>query len=216
MTTNDERQIATTTTNDLPWLLNTGIFSLSLSFSGPWFFLYVTARVFVTLGFKEEEQPLAGEANRNVRRRRRRSEVIHWFHMDSSSSTSTNADSLPRYAVKLCGCNDQAIIRVTNSEPNRGKIYYSCPNNRKCDMWEWCRPINRRQNRGQSVTTQRRASHEDKTQNPTLRVQNARIGDDNAMAAKIQVLEGQQANMKMMIVCLTTVVFCLLYCSVLK
>ncbi|KAI8538641.1 hypothetical protein RHMOL_Rhmol09G0120000 [Rhododendron molle] len=72
------------------------------------------------------------------------------------------------------------------------------------------------QNRGQSVTTQRRASHEDETQNPKLRVQNARIGDDNAMAAKIQVLEGQQANMKMMIVCLSTAVFCLLYFSVLK
>ncbi|KAI8568143.1 hypothetical protein RHMOL_Rhmol02G0174700 [Rhododendron molle] len=137
--------------------------------------------------------------------------------MDSSFSTSTNVDSFPRYAVKLCGCNDLAVIRVTNSEPNRGRIYYSCPNNRKCDMWEWCRPINGRQNRGQSVTTQRRASHEDETQNPTLRVQNARIGDDNAMAAEIQVLEGQQANMKMMIVCLSTVVFCLLFVfSVLK
>ncbi|KAI8567811.1 hypothetical protein RHMOL_Rhmol02G0150800 [Rhododendron molle] len=99
--------------------------------------------------------------------------LCYRFHMDSSSSTSTNADSLPR-------------------------------------------PINRRQNRGQSVTTQRRASHEDETQNPTIRLQNARIGDDNAMAAKIQVLEGQQANMKMMIVCLTTVVFCLLFFSVLK
>ncbi|KAI8534859.1 hypothetical protein RHMOL_Rhmol10G0129400 [Rhododendron molle] len=96
--------------------------------------------------------------------------------MNSSSSTSTNADSFQRYAIKLCGCNDQAVIRVTNSEPNRGRIYYSCPNNRKCDMWEWCRPINRPQNRGQSVTTQRRASNEDETQNPRLRVQNARIG----------------------------------------
>ncbi|KAG5546249.1 hypothetical protein RHGRI_018428 [Rhododendron griersonianum] len=95
------------------------------------------------------------------------------FHMDCSSSTSTNADSFPR-------------------------------------------PINRRQNRGQSVTTQRKAFHEDETHNPTQRVQNARIGDDNVMAAKIQVLEGQQANMKMMIVCLGTVLLCLLCFSVLK
>ncbi|KAG5529945.1 hypothetical protein RHGRI_030351 [Rhododendron griersonianum] len=95
------------------------------------------------------------------------------FHMECSSSTSTNADSFPR-------------------------------------------PINRRQNRGQSVTTQRKAFHEDETHNPTQRVQNARIGDDNVMAAKIQVLEGQQANMKMMIVCLGTVLLCLLCFSVLK
>ncbi|KAF7123801.1 hypothetical protein RHSIM_Rhsim12G0058200 [Rhododendron simsii] len=123
--------------------------------------------------------------------------------MDSSSSTSTNA-MIPRYRTKYCHCKLQAVIRVTNSDPNRGKIYYSCPN-RVCDTWDWCKPINT----VPSVPTQRRFIDEDETERATSGDENARRGVDNAMAARMQVLEGQLGTVKMMVaMCLITMVLC--------
>ncbi|KAG5516057.1 hypothetical protein RHGRI_036940 [Rhododendron griersonianum] len=40
--------------------------------------------------------------------------------MDSSSSTSTNAP-MPRYRIRVCGCNLQAIIRVTTKQRLKGQ-----------------------------------------------------------------------------------------------
>ncbi|KAI8555877.1 hypothetical protein RHMOL_Rhmol05G0207700 [Rhododendron molle] len=123
--------------------------------------------------------------------------------MDSSSSTSTNA-VIPRYRTKYCHCKLQAVIRVTNSDPNRGKLYYSCPNG-VCQIWDWCKPINTVPN----VPTQRRFVHEDETEKGTSGDENARRGLDNAMAARMQVLEGQLGTVKMMVaMCLITIFLC--------
>ncbi|KAI8541016.1 hypothetical protein RHMOL_Rhmol08G0030300 [Rhododendron molle] len=123
--------------------------------------------------------------------------------MDSSSSTSTHG-MIPRYRTKYCHCKLQAVIRVTNSDPNRGKLYYSCPNG-VCDIWDWCKPMNI----APSVPTQRRVFHEDETENATTGDENARRGVDNAMVARMAVLEGQLGTLKMMVaMCLITIVLC--------
>ncbi|KAG5531534.1 hypothetical protein RHGRI_026217 [Rhododendron griersonianum] len=127
--------------------------------------------------------------------------------MDSSSSTTSTHAMIPRYITKYCYCKLQAVIRVTNSEPNRGKLYYTCPNG-ACDIWDWCKPINTVPN----VPTQRRFFHEDETENaPTgdERDENARCGVDNAMAARMAVLERQLGSVKMMMaMCLITILLC--------
>ncbi|KAG5536643.1 hypothetical protein RHGRI_024162 [Rhododendron griersonianum] len=125
--------------------------------------------------------------------------------MDSSSSTTSTHAMIPRYRTKYCYCKLHAVIRVTNSEPNRGKLYYTCPNG-ACD--DWCKPINT----VPSVPTQRRFFHEDATENaPTgdERDENARCGVDNAMAARMAVLERQLGSVKMMMaMCLITILLC--------
>ncbi|KAI8527574.1 hypothetical protein RHMOL_Rhmol12G0085700 [Rhododendron molle] len=60
-----------------------------------------------------------------------------------------------------------------------------------------------------SVPTQRRVFHEDETENATTADENARRGVDNAMVARMAVLEGQLGTLKMMMaMCLITIVLC--------
>ncbi|KAI8542155.1 hypothetical protein RHMOL_Rhmol08G0116900 [Rhododendron molle] len=60
-----------------------------------------------------------------------------------------------------------------------------------------------------SVPTQRRVFHEDETEIATTGDENARRGVDNAMVARMAVLEGQLGTLKMMMaMCLITIVLC--------
>ena len=38
-------------------------------------------------------------------------------------------------------CGKKADIRVTQSEMNKGKLYYACKQG-TCKFWEWCTPVN--------------------------------------------------------------------------
>ncbi|KAG5561244.1 hypothetical protein RHGRI_004315 [Rhododendron griersonianum] len=73
------------------------------------------------------------------------------------------------------------------------------------EIWDWCKPINT----APSVPTQRRFVHEDETEKATSGDENARRGVDNAMAARMQVVEGQLGTVKMMVaMCLINIVLC--------
>ncbi|KAH7858457.1 hypothetical protein Vadar_024074 [Vaccinium darrowii] len=105
--------------------------------------------------------------------------------MDSSSSNA--ATGMPRFQNRFCYCKLRATIQVTNSEPNRGKLYYACPNG-DCGYWNWCYPMNNE--RAQSVSSiQRRMITEVETENAMPR-------HDHAIALKLQKLEAKIGCMK--------------------
>ena len=72
----------------------------------------------------------------------------------SSGSSDTINGSL-KFKPRLCNCGKRAIVKVTENDKNRGRLYYVCPNG-YCAMWDWCNPIgdNTRVEAGQRTRVQ--------------------------------------------------------------
>ncbi|CAL5372077.1 unnamed protein product [Camellia sinensis] len=129
----------------------------------------------------------------------------HRDHMDMSSSS--NGEGVIKFRSKICYCGSKATIKVTESEKNRGKLYYLCPHG-KCSFWDWCKPINSFVG-GQMMMEDTEATvnrhtlpyEEDTT---TVNLMN-QIG---AMQTRMQVLEANMGFVK--IVMIMNVVLCLI------
>ena len=57
----------------------------------------------------------------------------------SSGSSDTIIGSL-KFKTRLCNCGKYAIVKVTENDKNRGRLYYVFPNG-YCAIWDWCNSI---------------------------------------------------------------------------
>ena len=120
------------------------------------------------------------------------------YRYTDASSTNTTHSTL-KYRSKSCICGQRAEIRVTQSEKNRGKLYYACAQ-RTCNFWEWCKPLN--------STMQARACRapESITEGmPSLDLQ-----------ARMKFIEGNQDNMKLVIVISIIINLFVLFIAIMK
>ncbi|KAK1292759.1 hypothetical protein QJS10_CPB17g00943 [Acorus calamus] len=63
-------------------------------------------------------------------------------HMASSSYSSRNNVSQLSFKNKVCiNSKNRAVVKVSESDKNSGKLYYSC-NARNCNYFEWVHSIN--------------------------------------------------------------------------
>ncbi|CAL5390105.1 unnamed protein product [Camellia sinensis] len=120
---------------------------------------------------------------------------VHWMDISSSS----NGGGVMKYRSKICYCGSKATIKVTESEKNRGKLYYLCPNG-KCGFWEWCKPVNSsvggEMMMEDTQTTVNRHTLSYEEESPATNLMNQM----RAMQTRMQVLEANMGFIKMIMI----------------
>ncbi|KAL7220571.1 hypothetical protein ACSBR2_013451 [Camellia fascicularis] len=101
----------------------------------------------------------------------------------SDMASSSNGSNILKYRNKTCLCGQKAVIEVTRSKrnKNKGKLYYACAE-RKCKFWDWCNPGN---STNESIDTVQRPLPQ---------------GNFKDVHTRLQVLEGNQGYMKLLII----------------
>ncbi|KAI8572503.1 hypothetical protein RHMOL_Rhmol01G0204300 [Rhododendron molle] len=65
--------------------------------------------------------------------------------MSSSSRWSTIQSRQPTFENKKCWCGLRAVVHISESSENPGRLYYRCPKDNKdkekCGYWKWCYQI---------------------------------------------------------------------------
>ncbi|XP_043718039.1 uncharacterized protein LOC122665987 [Telopea speciosissima] len=60
--------------------------------------------------------------------------------MSSSSVNCSNPNTL-KYKSLRCKCNRKAVIRISETDNNPNRLFYSCPQINGCNFFVWCDPI---------------------------------------------------------------------------
>ena len=132
---------------------------------------------------------------------------IHWYKLQNAliwcryenSSTNTVSSTL-KYRPRTCLCGKKADIRVTQSEMNKGKLYYACKQG-TCNFWDWCTPVNP----GEQAVMNR----------APIQV----LNEDKAvkeMHLRVKTLEENQGYMKLLLVITIVMSFFALFVAVMK
>lgn len=56
-----------------------------------------------------------------------------------TSSACTGSASYIRYKNRVCNCGVRAAVKISESTPNPGRLYYKCGHD-DCGFWAWCNP----------------------------------------------------------------------------
>ncbi|KAI8538764.1 hypothetical protein RHMOL_Rhmol09G0129400 [Rhododendron molle] len=65
--------------------------------------------------------------------------------MSSSTTRSSKNQNYIKYKNRTCHCGERAVVKISKSEQNPGRLYYHCElevNQGGYHIWDWCNPIN--------------------------------------------------------------------------
>ncbi|KAG5533094.1 hypothetical protein RHGRI_027355 [Rhododendron griersonianum] len=72
-----------------------------------------------------------------------------------STSSTVGTQNYLRYRNRTCKCRERAVVKISESDKNPGRLYYTCKDadNGGCDFWAWCNPTNQINNVSQTRPT---------------------------------------------------------------
>ncbi|KAG5530210.1 hypothetical protein RHGRI_030548 [Rhododendron griersonianum] len=78
-----------------------------------------------------------------------------------STSSTVGTQNYLRYRNRTCKCRERAVVKISESDKNPGRLYYTCKDadNGGCDFWAWCNPTNQINNVSQTRPTSQLLSH---------------------------------------------------------
>lgn len=108
----------------------------------------------------------------------------------------------------------KAAIKVTGSEPNKGRLYYACASpssTDKCSFWDWCNPVNPTMV-GHSTMVSGRRYNDDEGENEATTVGVATTVDvaTTVGVERVEALQSQLSFLKKLIVICFGIIFILI------